>query len=109
MTCPPIDDRTEWLETIDSQAVLVLGAGERDGLPADADGVTTLARASEQARRRAFPSTLERAADAYIVRRGLGRSVVLVIRGSQTGDATRSLPSADSASRPVASPKPKAF
>lgn len=52
-------------------------AGSRDA--STADEVVTLAagaRAAERRRREAFPTLLDRAADAYLVRRGAGRTIV---------------------------------
>jgi len=46
--------------------------------------------ADERARRAAFATPLHRAADAYFVRRGAGRTLIAAIRGSATGGATRS-------------------
>jgi len=61
------------------EAVCILGA-ERDGAPlplaGGADACLRNLRSSERARRTAFPSRLHRAADAYLVRRGPGRSVI---------------------------------
>ncbi len=56
-------------------------AAEGHAPPAAAPGATAEAvfqslRAAEQARRRAFPSRLHRAADAYLVRRGTGKTIV---------------------------------
>ena len=51
--------------------------GPRDGSTAD-EVVTLLehTRATERARREAFPTMLDRAADAYLVKRGAGRTIV---------------------------------
>src|SRR6266540_6091774 len=52
-------------------------AGSREA--STADEVVTLAsdaRAAERRRREAFPTSLDRAADAYLVRRGAGRTIV---------------------------------
>ncbi|MGQ0737095.1 MAG: amylo-alpha-1,6-glucosidase [Acidobacteriota bacterium] len=59
-------------------AVIILGTdppGSRfpDG---DAVGLADRLRSAERSRREAFATTLDRAADAYIVRRGGGRSIV---------------------------------
>ncbi|HSB60260.1 MAG TPA: amylo-alpha-1,6-glucosidase, partial [Vicinamibacteria bacterium] len=62
-----------------SEAVLVFAAeGLGDPLPvaAGAERLVEALRAAERARREAFPSRLERSADAYLVRRGEGRTVV---------------------------------
>jgi predicted glycogen debranching enzyme len=62
------------------QAVWVLRAGAGDGRSMlTADEVVTLvkaARATERRRRDAFLTPLDRAADAYLVRRGSGRTIV---------------------------------
>jgi predicted glycogen debranching enzyme len=60
-----------------SDAVLVLAAGE--AAPAGADDPAAHARQAverEALRRSRFASPLERAADAYVVRRGAGRTIV---------------------------------
>jgi len=61
------------------EAVCILGA-ERDGTPLPLTGPADVCarnlRSGERARRAAFPSRLHRAADAYLVRRGRGRSVI---------------------------------
>jgi predicted glycogen debranching enzyme len=62
------------------QAVWVLRADVSDGGESrTADEVVTLvneARAAERRRREAFSTPLDRAADAYLVRRGAGRTIV---------------------------------
>jgi predicted glycogen debranching enzyme len=62
------------------QAVWILRADVSDGGESrTADEVVTLvneARAGERRRREAFPTRLDRAADAYLVRRGAGRTIV---------------------------------
>ena len=64
------------------EATLLLAAGPADELadllPAGASAEAVLAelRRGERRRRRRFGSRLERAADAYLVRRGAGRSIV---------------------------------
>ncbi|HKB15685.1 MAG TPA: amylo-alpha-1,6-glucosidase, partial [Planctomycetota bacterium] len=62
------------------EAVLLLRA---DGVPGPTlpgglspEGLLARLRASEEGRRGAFPSRLHRAADAYLVRRGTGRTIV---------------------------------
>ena len=59
------------------RAVLMLTTGE--GVPcnaADVDRRYQEARASELRRRKSLPTPLDRAADAYLVRRGSGRTIV---------------------------------
>jgi len=62
------------------QALWCLRADVSDGAESrTADEVVTLvneARAGERRRREAFPTPLDRAADAYLVRRGAGRTIV---------------------------------
>ena len=62
------------------QAVWILRAGgETGGEPlteADVVGVAADIRAAERRRRDAFPTPLDRAADAYLVRRGAGQTIV---------------------------------
>ena len=55
--------------------MLALSAGG-SGLAGDAGALFEAAAASERTRRSAFPSRLHRAADAYLVRRGIGRTVI---------------------------------
>jgi predicted glycogen debranching enzyme len=59
-------------------AVLLLAAGDGDGALArtDARAVARDLSAAEAARRARFPSPLHRAADAYLVGRGTGRTIV---------------------------------
>jgi predicted glycogen debranching enzyme len=61
------------------EAALVLSA-RLDGAPAPVQGSVTAwldaARRTERSRRRAFPTRLHRAADAYLVRRGPGQTIV---------------------------------
>jgi predicted glycogen debranching enzyme len=61
-------------------AVLILSTeGLDDSLPVHGVGVTELyarLRTAELQRRESFPSSCQRAADAYIVRRGTGRTIV---------------------------------
>lgn len=68
------------LSEFGEQAVWVLrpaAAGERETMTAN-EVVTfvTEARATERGRREAFPTLLDRAADAYLVRRGSGQTIV---------------------------------
>jgi predicted glycogen debranching enzyme len=67
------------IETVGDGALAVLLA-DRHGCPVvDLDDIERLAacwRDAEQARRASFPSALDRAADAYLVRRGAGRTLV---------------------------------
>ncbi|MDQ6887089.1 MAG: amylo-alpha-1,6-glucosidase [Gemmatimonadota bacterium] len=64
------------------EAVLILAAPDADGgdhsdvLSGDASSTLALIRGRERARRAAFPSALHRAADAYVVRRGTGTTIV---------------------------------
>ncbi|KEF41425.1 MAG: glycogen debranching protein [Cyanobium sp. CACIAM 14] len=67
------------------EAVLVLAAAGDEkaapqatptALPGDPAALAEQLRSSEAARRSAFPSPLTRAADAYLVRRGEGRTVI---------------------------------
>lgn len=61
------------------RAVWVVSAEQEPPAPIDGDGVMRLHKAvrdAEATRRAAFASPLERAADAYLVRRGTGRTVV---------------------------------
>jgi predicted glycogen debranching enzyme len=70
--------------TLDGQeAVLLFGAGTRDSGLGTWDSASTDAiaifreiRASESTRRAQFPSPLHRAADAYLVTRGSGKTIV---------------------------------
>jgi predicted glycogen debranching enzyme len=59
-------------------AILILAAGPHSALGPNASAPTALRkfRAAEGLRRRQFPSRLHRAADAYLVRRGEGKTVV---------------------------------
>jgi predicted glycogen debranching enzyme len=66
------------LGSSDDDAVVVLEASS-NGIPVNAGDASDRARqirAAERRRRSAFPTVLHRAADAYIVRRGQGRSLV---------------------------------
>jgi predicted glycogen debranching enzyme len=62
------------------EAVLILAAGDEGlaRLSAEADAATAMARLreAERARRGALGSRLERAADAYLVKRGAGQTIV---------------------------------
>ena len=63
------------------EAVLILAAGEPTNGSLSPSTVSALqylhtARAAERQRRRRFPSRLHRAADAYLVRRGEGQTIV---------------------------------
>lgn len=64
----------------EGEAAWILAAGPQglDAIPnpADARGSLATLRTAELARRAAFPSPLHRAADAYLVRRGQGKSVI---------------------------------
>jgi len=67
-------------ELAGGKAALVLAAGtaEADPIPAN-DGAVSLANAcfeAEQERRDAFPDAVQRAADAYIVKRGQGKTIL---------------------------------
>ena len=67
------------LATDGTPAVLVLSSGESAPWAEEPDEVVRIAegiRASEAARRQAFETPLHRAADAYIVRRGEGSTIV---------------------------------
>jgi predicted glycogen debranching enzyme len=70
----------EWRLTAGSRAVWILSAadhGRPDPEPAlEVERQYDNFRATELARRRAFASPLDRAADAYLVRRGAGRTIV---------------------------------
>ena len=58
------------------EAVWVLAAGAVPGESGDPVVLYDRLRRSERARRAAFPSALHRAADAYLVRRGSGRTII---------------------------------
>jgi predicted glycogen debranching enzyme len=61
------------------EAVWLLRAGAGDDQPVTAEAVVTLVsetRAAERGRREAFATPLDRAADAYLVRRGSGQTIV---------------------------------
>jgi predicted glycogen debranching enzyme len=63
----------------DQRAVLVLGTTSNDAssvLDQGAARAWEIVSTSERARRAAFPSSLHRAADSYIVRRGAGKTIV---------------------------------
>jgi predicted glycogen debranching enzyme len=64
----------EW-DLTRGEAVLILSAGDR---PAEETALALLetSRGAERRRRQSFPSRLERAADAYLVRRGTGKTVI---------------------------------
>jgi predicted glycogen debranching enzyme len=71
ITCPVATDGTP--------AVLVLSTGDSApwaGEPEEAIRIAEAIRSAETARRQSFDSPLHRAADAYIVRRGEGRTIV---------------------------------
>jgi len=61
-----------------AEAVLLLGSGRPSPIPTgpDVPAVVETMRAAERARRTIFPTRLHRAADAYVVRRGAGRSII---------------------------------
>ena len=68
-----------WDLTTDDAALIFAAAPDAEhALPADESAGEVLARvhASEVARRRAFVSPLHRAADAYVVKRGAGTTIV---------------------------------
>jgi predicted glycogen debranching enzyme len=66
------------LESPSAEGVLILRALSAPAPATDPDALTcaALIRATERARRSAFATPLDRAADAYIVRRGSGQSIV---------------------------------
>jgi predicted glycogen debranching enzyme len=69
------------LSTSGEQAVWILRAGVTDeahaiGSSDDAVTLATDARVAERRRREAFPTPLDRAADAYLVQRGSGRTII---------------------------------
>jgi len=71
--------RFRW-DLASGEAVLLVSAGESPETAPEAPGSPIdrfrALRAAESARRESFPSPLHRAADAYIVRRGAGRTII---------------------------------
>ena len=93
------------------EAVLAAGRrGPRGALSArrTAEAALGTLRAPERRRRKRFAAPLERAADAYLVRRGDGQTIIAGYPGSPTGAATRSSRCAASASRPGGSTSARA-
>jgi predicted glycogen debranching enzyme len=58
------------------EAVLILAAADCAPLRTEAEGAIRELRAAERRRRKSFPTRLHRAADAYVVRRGEGKTIV---------------------------------
>jgi predicted glycogen debranching enzyme len=81
-----LDDREDlaspgiftWHLAPGAEAVAIFGAGSSQTSSSDEDAIELAAavRTAERARRATFLSPIERAADAYLVRRGGGRSLV---------------------------------
>lgn len=67
-----------WELGCDGEAALVLATGERQLAPTRADALACAQsiRQAEAARRASFSTPLDRAASAYLVRRGQGRTIV---------------------------------
>lgn len=63
--------------TDDAEACMILSAGDAPAAPTgDPAGASQVLRERERARRAAFDSPLTRAADAYLVQRGAGRTII---------------------------------
>jgi predicted glycogen debranching enzyme len=64
------------LTSAQHEAILILDAATLPKPAGDAETRARRARAAEHGRRAAFPTLLDRAADAYVVRRGRGQTIV---------------------------------